>query len=194
MLGSRFDDLLDRAQGGDPLAFGEIWRDAQPMLLRYLRVLAGGDAEDVASVAWMRVIESLDRFSGTEAGFRRWLVTVARNHYIDQVRSAGSRRVDLTDDIESYDHGNADTDPAALVAAKMSSQSAIDLIARLPKPQAELITLRVVMGLDVADVAEVTGRTPGAVRVAVHRALRRLEGLLAADEEAVTPGTELSFS
>ncbi len=194
MLGSRFDDLLERAQSGDPLAFGEIWRDAQPMLLRYLRVLAGGDAEDVASVAWMRVIETLDRFSGTEAGFRRWLVTVARNHYIDQVRSAAHRRVDLVDDIESFDQGGDGSDPAALVAAKMSSQAAIDLIARLPKPQAELVTLRVVMGLDVADVAEVTGRTPGAVRVTVHRALRRLEAHLAADQVAVTAGTELSFS
>jgi len=187
MLGTRFDDLLERAQDGDPLAFGELWRDAQPMLLRYLRVLARGDAEDVASATWMRVIEGLDSFSGSEAGFRRWLVTVARNHYIDLVRSAGRRRVDLLDDLEGLEREGYAPDPADLVTAKMSTQSALDLIGRLPPSQAELIMLRVVMGLDVADVADVTGRTPGAVRVAVHRALRRLEEVLTAEPVAVTP-------
>jgi RNA polymerase sigma-70 factor (ECF subfamily) len=194
MLGPRFEDLLERAQSGDPLAFGELWRDAQPMLLRYLRVLAGTDAEDVASVTWMRVIERLGDFSGSEAGFRRWLVTVARNHHIDQVRASARRRVDLIDDLQSLDVDGAAPDPADLIAAKMSTQSALELIGRLPHPQAELIMLRVVMGLDVADVAEVTGRTPGAVRVAVHRALRRLEAILAADLVGVTGGDTRSFS
>jgi len=195
MLGLRFDDLLERAQSGDPLAFGELWRDAQPMLLRYLRVLAAVDAEDLASTTWMRVIEGLDAFSGNEAGFRRWLVTVARNLYIDQARSAGRRRVDLYDDLDTLELGGAFApDPADLVAAKSSTEAAMRLVARLPRPQAELVMLRVVMGLDVADVAEVTGRTPGAVRVAVHRALRRLEAAFDPELADVTLRTEPSFS
>jgi RNA polymerase sigma-70 factor (ECF subfamily) len=52
------------------------------------------------------------------------------------------------------------------------------LIARLPADHAEIVLLRVLGGLDVAEVASIVGKTPGAVRVASHRALRRLAQLL----------------
>jgi len=51
-------------------------------------------------------------------------------------------------------------------------------VAELPAIQAEVILLRVVAGLDTDTVAQLTGRSPGAVRVAVHRGLRRLARLL----------------
>jgi RNA polymerase sigma-70 factor (ECF subfamily) len=48
------------------------------------------------------------------------------------------------------------------------------MIATLPPDQAEAILLRVVAGLDVAQVADVMGRSPGAVRVLTHRGLKTL--------------------
>jgi RNA polymerase sigma-70 factor (ECF subfamily) len=55
----------------------------------------------------------------------------------------------------------------------------MDLIKSLPREQAEIIMLRVVAGLDAGDVAKIVGKTPGAVRVAAHRGLRRLAGQVA---------------
>jgi RNA polymerase sigma-70 factor (ECF subfamily) len=51
---------------------------------------------------------------------------------------------------------------------------ALRLVATLPAGQAEMVMLRVVAGLDVADVAELVGKKPGTVRVTVHRALQTL--------------------
>ena len=51
---------------------------------------------------------------------------------------------------------------------------ALDLVRTLPPVQAEMVMLRVVAGLDVQQVADLVGKQPGAVRVAVHRALRSL--------------------
>ena len=48
------------------------------------------------------------------------------------------------------------------------------IVSSLPRDQAEIIMLRVVAGLDAGDVARMVGKTPGAVRVAAHRGLRRL--------------------
>jgi RNA polymerase sigma-70 factor (ECF subfamily) len=81
----------------------------------------------------------------------------------------------------------------------MSTQRALRHIAALPPDQAELVVLRVVVGLDVGDVATVTGRSPGSVRVAVHRALRRLRSLLEEEQDAperlrVTGGGATPFS
>lgn len=176
MLGNRFEQVLSHAQRGDAQAFAELWRDANPMLLRYLHVTAGGLAEDIASHAWLKVIEALGSFTGDEPGFRRWLVTIARNQHLDQVRRAGRRPerllAEMTDVADRS--GGLAADAATEAEEVMSTRAALALIARLPPDQAEMVTLRVVMGLDVSDVAAVMGRSSGAVRVAVHRALRRL--------------------
>jgi RNA polymerase sigma-70 factor (ECF subfamily) len=205
MLGARFDAVLERARQGEASAVGELWRDANPMLLRYLRVTAGQDAEDVASSTWLRAAEGLDSFSGGEPGFRRWLVTIARNTHLDDVRRASRRREHAADDVvQLVEHHDAHAPDASLQAEeRMSTQRALRLIASLPPDQAELVVLRVVVGLDVGDVAAVTGRTPGSVRVAVHRALKRLRELLEAQERdtatavggsGVTHGRAVSFS
>jgi RNA polymerase sigma-70 factor (ECF subfamily) len=193
MLGARFDAVLALARQGDVSAVGELWRDANPMLLRYLRVTAGQDAEDVASLTWIRAAEALDSFTGGEPGFRRWLVTIARNIHLDDVRRASRRREHPTDDVAELVelHPDRAPDVAAAVEERMSTQRALRLIATLPPDQAELVVLRVVVGLDVGDVAEVTGRTPGSVRVAVHRALRRLRSALEQTDQGgaqVVPG------
>jgi RNA polymerase sigma-70 factor (ECF subfamily) len=186
VLDGRFPEVIGRARVGDPEAFAELWRDAHPMLVRYLRVTAGTHAEDIASQTWLRVIEGLESFQGGEPGFRRWLVTIARNIHVDQLRRAGRRPELLTDDLGELDAtGRLAPDAAEVVHERLSTESALTLIGTLPADQAEMVTLRVVVGLDVAEVAAVTGRSPGAVRVAVHRGLRRLRDRII-EQQSVT--------
>jgi len=61
----------------------------------------------------------------------------------------------------------------------IATKWAMALLSRLPQQQAEVILLRVVAGLDTEVVAEMLGRSPGAVRVAAHRGLRKLATMLA---------------
>jgi RNA polymerase sigma-70 factor (ECF subfamily) len=189
MLGERFADVLHRAQAGDAQAFADLWREANPMLLRYLRVVTGPLAEDVASHTWLRAIESLPSFAGEEPGFRRWLVTIARNHHLDLVRRSGRRPEELTDDLVTIaDTAELRSDPADVVEERLTTDWALRVIASLPRDQAELVMLRVVVGLDVSAVAELTGRTAGSVRVSVHRSLRKLRELL--DAQAAVAVTQ----
>ena len=60
----------------------------------------------------------------------------------------------------------------------IATESAIALLSRLPEQQANVILLRVVAGLDTDVIAEMLGTSAGAVRVAAHRGLRKLETLL----------------
>ena len=69
-------------------------------------------------------------------------------------------------------------DTALLALDNLATERAIALVRRLPPLQAEVIMLRVVAGLDTDQVAELTKSTPGAVRVAAHRGLKRLAALL----------------
>jgi RNA polymerase sigma-70 factor (ECF subfamily) len=54
------------------------------------------------------------------------------------------------------------------------TRAALALVAELPPDQAEVVALRVLGGLEVAEVARIVGKRPGAVRVLAHRGLRRL--------------------
>ena len=180
MIGPSFDAVLAAAARGDDVAFGILWRDLQPGLLRYLNALAPGASEDLASETWLRVVGGLGRFSGREPAFRAWVFTVARHRAIDRWRRAVRRR-DQPVPLDALVELPAPDDPASAAVDAISSRAAVALIATLPPDQAEVVLLRVVAGLEVAEVAAITGKHPGNVRVLAHRALRRLAERLGDD-------------
>lgn len=170
--------MLAAAQGGSEAAFSRLWRDGNPALLRYLRVIAPEAAEDVAADTWLQVVRGLASFHGDEHGWRAWLFTVARRRAVDEGRRR-SRRPEKPLAEALPGHWPVSPDAADLALQNISTQSALALVARLPAHQAEVILLRVVAGLDTETVARLVGRSPGAVRVAAHRGLRRMAAILA---------------
>jgi RNA polymerase sigma-70 factor (ECF subfamily) len=179
VIGGAFGVTLANARTGDEAAFARIFRDVQPALLRYLRMITA-EPEDVAGETWIQVVTGLRRFRGGEQDFRAWLFTIARNRAADAGRSRHRRPVvplDMTEAAQQPTTTTADAADQALEA--VSTQAAVELIKSLPREQAEIIMLRVVAGLDAGDVAKIVGKTPGAVRVAAHRGLRRLAGQVA---------------
>jgi RNA polymerase sigma-70 factor (ECF subfamily) len=168
-----FRGTLQGAQRGDEEAFARLWREFQPGLLRYLRIKAAPVAEDLAADIWVRALRALPGFEGDEQGFRGWLYTTARNRLTDWYRS-GERRIDV------IEHASLVVLPSATnVEDEADEHSATDravaMIGELPPDQAEAVMLRIVVGMDVARVADLMGRTPGSVRVLCHRGLKRLE-------------------
>jgi RNA polymerase sigma-70 factor (ECF subfamily) len=178
VIGQGFGSVLAAAQEGSEVAFSRLWRDGNPALLRYLRVTAPEAAEDVAAETWLQVVRGLAGFRGNEQGWRAWLFTMARRRAIDEARRR-SRRPEkaLAETLPGRLPVSADA--ADLALEQIGTRSALSLVARLPPHQAEVILLRVVAGLDTGAVARMLGRSPGAVRVAAHRGLRQMAGILA---------------
>jgi RNA polymerase sigma-70 factor (ECF subfamily) len=173
---------LAAAGRGDEAAFARLFRAHQPLLLRYLRPLAGGAHEDVAGETWVQVVRGLGTFEGDLDAFRRWVFTVAHRRWVDHVR-AESRRPPRQDEAAALDLPAAERVDEA-VEAVLSTERAVDLIGRLAPDQAEVVLLRVVADLDVAATAAVVGKSRGAVRVLTHRGLRRLATLMGAEPPA----------
>ena len=183
MIGEDFGALLSAAQAGDEAAFARLVRDAHPALLRYLHVVSAADAEDVAGDTWVSVVRGLHRFRGDESAWRAWLFATARRRAVDEGRRRARRPAAVgLDPGDLPQHGHLD--PADVTLANLGLEDAMQAIRRLPAAQAEVLMLRLVAGLSTAAVAEIVGSSPGAVRVAAHRALRRLAADLSA--EAVT--------
>jgi RNA polymerase sigma-70 factor (ECF subfamily) len=181
VLGERFPAVLAAAADGDPTAFAELWRATHPQLLRYLRVLTGADAEDVASETWLKVMRSLESFSGDEGAFRAWLTVIGRNHARDVARKTARRPEVLTDEA----HTTADPaapDAAELALERLGTEQALRLLGTLPRRQAEMVALRVVVGLEPIEIAQIVGVTAVNVRVSVHRGLATLAARLGAPD------------
>jgi RNA polymerase sigma-70 factor (ECF subfamily) len=177
VVGEDFAEVLAAAQGGSDDHFAVLWRDANPALLRYLRVLAPENAEDIAAETWIHVVRGLPRFIGGESAWRAWLFTTARRRLIDQARMHKRHPAEPLDEISPAEVPSA-ADAAQLALDNIATESAIALVSRLPSLQAEVIMLRVVAGLDTETVASLLGKSPGNVRVIAHRGLKKLESLL----------------
>jgi RNA polymerase sigma-70 factor, ECF subfamily len=178
VLGPEFADLVDAARRGDEYAFGRLWRDIHPPLLRYLQAVGAESVDDLAADVWLEVARKLQTFGGDEGGFRGWVFTLARRRLIDSWRR-GSRAPAVYSVAEPHLYERPGADYTAKTADEnLETRRALALIATLPREQAEVIALRVVGGLSAKDVAEILGKSPGAVRIIAHRGLRRLAALL----------------
>ncbi len=182
------DGALDRARSGDETGFVELWRSLQPRLLRYLRVLRCDDPDDVASETWLQVVRDLHTFTGGEEGFRRWLFSVGRHRAIDAARARKRRRTSpVADGLDGLADDRMVEDQ---VFDGIAVKKAIGLLDTLSRDQAEAVALRVIAGLETPAVADILGKSPGAVRVALHRGLRALAADPRVQALVTDPGLE----
>jgi RNA polymerase sigma-70 factor (ECF subfamily) len=181
MPAAEFADLLRAAQQGDEPAFNALFRQTQPVVLKYLAAICGMSmAEDIASDTWVSVVRDLGNFSGEEpAAFRAWVLSIARRRWVDEVRRSSRRPESPVDVVPDITRAAEDVESQADRSA--GTQWALDTLSTLPPDQAEILALRVIADLDVHATAKLVGKSPGAVRVTAHRALRRLAEQLVKD-------------
>lgn len=178
------DAVLAAAISGDHDAFAALYSDVQPRLRRYAWTLVDQDADDVTAEAWLQIARDVRRFVGDLDAFRGWTARIVRNRALDHLRAAARRPAQLTD-VESLLDSRT-TDTAIIAHDMMSTTRALELIATLPREQAEAVLLRAVVGLDSTTAGQVLGKSATAVRVAAHRGLKALGKRLAAEAAATS--------
>lgn len=167
-------EVVAAAKAGEEWALVALYRRFHPGLVRYLHAHTPGEEEDLASEVWLELAKGLAAFEGDLSALGRFAFTIARRRAIDHGRKQARRRTDpvARSHLEELpDRG----DPEMDVVERVAGDAAVDqIVALLPKDQAEIVLLRVVAGLSVAEVAGIVGRRPAAVSLIQHRALRRL--------------------
>lgn len=165
------DDVVAAAKRGDPDAWRELYRAHASRLLVWLQSRWSGDEspEDIASAAWLVAAEKIAAFDGDSEEFAGWLFGIARHHAAN-VRRRAARR-----DAVSLEEGSPAVDPGPEPAAS-GDDWARRILATLPERERDVLTCREVLDMDVPTTAAALGISPVAVRVAHHRALKRLRG------------------
>ncbi|MEU8798035.1 RNA polymerase sigma factor [Spirillospora sp. NPDC048819] len=150
-----------------------LYDDLHPRLLHYLRTLVRTDAEDVASETWLQIGRDLPTFHGTWHKWRSWAITIARNRALDHIRHQQRRphtHIPLQQLQERSSHNDTETD----VLTRLTWQTALLLITRLPHSEAQAVLLHTVMGYTATEAGHLLDKQPGAIRTAAHRGLRKL--------------------
>ncbi len=133
-------------------------------------------SQDLTADVFLQVIEGAGRFEGSPSGFRAWVFRIARNSFIDHVRKESRRRHESVEAAEEAGRlPESSADPAHEALSRVETDRIIEIMEDLSSEQREVLLLRLVADLPIAEVAEIVGKTPGAVKALQHRALRSLE-------------------
>jgi RNA polymerase sigma-70 factor, ECF subfamily len=180
----RLDAVVAEAMAGDRVALREVLETIRPIVVRYCRARVGAmersglSAEDVAQEVCLAAVMALPRYRDRGRPFLAFVYGIAAHKVADAYRAAGRDPAYPTDSIPEHRSTEPDPEQAALEADSVTRMS--DLLDILPDKQREILILRVVVGLSAEETAEAVGSTPGAVRVAQHRALARLKSAIVA--------------
>lgn len=169
-LGDAFHSILTAARAGAEWAWGAIYRDLGPAVLRYLRARNVPEAEDVLGEVFVQVVRHVDGFEGSEGDFRAWVFAIARNRVIDEARRRGRHPVDPVETDVLI--GNADSGDVEQDALTVLSRSEVrSLIESLTPDQRDVLLLRFFGQLTAEEVGRVLGKNTGAVKTLQVRAL-----------------------
>ncbi|MGH3829871.1 MAG: sigma-70 family RNA polymerase sigma factor [Pseudonocardiaceae bacterium] len=179
------DVLVAAAVNGERYAVEALLRRLRPLVVRYCRSRVGGQektfasADDVAQEVCLAVLTALPSYRDQGRPFVAFVYGIAAHKVADSFRSSVRNRDEPVPEVpDSQDQ--ADGPEAQVLQGEFAGRMA-KLLATLPEKQREILRLRVVVGLSAEETAEAVGSTPGAVRVAQHRALGRLRGVLATE-------------
>ena len=170
LAGETFEAVLAAAQEGDEFAWTRLYTGVAGALKAYARLRGARDPDDIVGETFLQLARNLKRFEGDEQGFRSWAFTVTHHRIIDERRKEGRRPRSGADVSELRDELAGGHDVEAEVMQEAGMAWVHETLDPLTEEQREVILLRVLGGLSVAQTAHALGRTNGAVRALQHRA------------------------
>jgi RNA polymerase sigma-70 factor (ECF subfamily) len=152
-----------RASDGDGEAMGELYDRYASRVYGHVRRMMRDrhDAEDITQLVFLKLIWSLDRYDERAGDFCPWLLRVARNLAIDEMRR---RRPVLVGDMFAPGADNVGDE-----AAVMRVDAVRGALAELSADQREVVVLRQVVGLRPREIADRMERSEGSVHALYHR-------------------------
>lgn len=169
--------LIQRAKEYAPGAFAEIYERYYQKIYNYIyyRVSDGAMAEDLCSEVFVKALEAIDSYTFQGVPFSAWLYRIASNLVIDHYRRQPSQpEVSLEDSRPLV----ADENPGVNLERYFTHQELRQALQGLTSDQQQVIILKFVDGLSNNEVAQILGKTEGAVKSLQHRALASLGRLM----------------
>ncbi|OHB22035.1 MAG: hypothetical protein A2939_00910 [Parcubacteria group bacterium RIFCSPLOWO2_01_FULL_48_18] len=186
LFGNNVDRLAREMQRGNERAAADLYQALVGKVFGFCLNRVGNKAlaEDLAQDIFLKLVDNIETFDPKKGSFSAWFWKMARNTLIDYYRRQheipfadleGARAPEriAADDVE-YDSGRVE-----------ARQLIGDIIKTFTVEEQELFRLRYVVDLSYRDIAKITNKPEGALRVAVSRLSRKLRGKYNAPENHV---------
>lgn len=178
-LGQGFDEVLSAARAAAPWAWDRLYRDLAPAVLGYLRARGASDPEDLAGEVFLEVVRNLARFTGDERQFRSWVLTIAHRRLVDDFRRRARHPEKIPlDDARLEASPLGDSEDEAM--QRLGTGELREAIARLTPDQQDVLLLRILGEMTVAEIAKALNKREGAVKALQRRGLAALARHLSA--------------
>jgi RNA polymerase sigma-70 factor, ECF subfamily len=174
----------------DPVAKAEVDRAFEDLYRAHLRDVYSyayyrignhHDAEDLTEQAFLQAYRHFPRARSESAGrpLRPWLIRIAHNLALNYYRDR-SRRPQTS--LESADPIVSQHGTEAIAEGREELRQLMANLEHLPDDRRDALIMRFALGMDNREIARALGRTDGATKVLIHRAIKQLEEEMTDDE------------
>ena len=160
-------------------AFSELYRTHLRDVYSYAYYRVGNhhDAEDLTEQAFLQAYRHFERARRESNGrpLRPWLIRIAHNLAANYHRDRARRPEANLDAVEppSHPHGTE-----RVVEGREELREVIERLDELPDDRREALIMRFALGMDNREIARALGRSDGATKVLIHRAIKQLEEIV----------------
>ena len=144
----------------------------------YYRVGNHHDAEDLTTQTFLQAYRHFERAQNESDGrpLRPWLIRIAHNLAANLYRDRSRKPQTPIDDTEHLRTLHTTED---LVEGRDELARILEGVQRLPDDRREALIMRFALGMDNREIARAMGKTDGATKVLIHRAIKQLEQIVA---------------
>jgi RNA polymerase sigma-70 factor (ECF subfamily) len=173
------ENLVRRAQQKEQEAFAQLYEEHFDKIYRYVAVRIGDrmEAEDITQQVFLKALHSISSFKWRGVPFSAWLFRIAHNQVVDYLRKKKPSIVVIDEPPAS-----SDNDPQLITEQKMNIEELLSATKKLTKAQREVISLRFASELPIAQVANIIGKSKGAIKALQHSAIISLRKTLLVNE------------
>jgi RNA polymerase sigma-70 factor (ECF subfamily) len=155
----------------------------------YYRVGNPHDAEDLTEQAFLQAYRHFPRARRESDGrpLRPWLIRIAHNLALNYYRDRSRRPQTSLEKAEpiATQHGTE-----ALAEGREELREVMDNLQHLPDDRRDALIMRFALGMDNREIARALGRTDGATKVLIHRAIKQLQEEMGSDSDGDGEGGE----
>jgi RNA polymerase sigma-70 factor, ECF subfamily len=175
---------VDDEASGKPKAqldaeFSDLYRAHLRDVYSYAFYRVGNhhDAEDLTEQTFLQAYRHFERAQRESHGrpLRPWLIRIAHNLAANLYRDRSRKPASPIDDTTAL---AATHTTEQLVEGREQARQVLDGVSRLPEDRREALIMRFALGMDNREIARALGRSDGATKVLIHRAIKQLEGLV----------------
>ena len=164
--------------------FSELYRSHLRDVYSYAYYRVGNhhDAEDLTEQTFLQAYRHFERALRESDGrpLRPWLIRIAHNLAANLYRDRSRRPASSIDDTAELAASHTTEE---LVEGREQLSRVLDGVAQLAEDRRDALIMRFALGMDNREIARAMGRTDGATKVLIHRAIKQLEEIVASEDD-----------